>query len=136
MLFRSEVESLEPPIQSDSENLIDLDFLHSNYGGDPSLISFVIKRTCQETSEKIDSMHTAIREGNGMTLADKAHSLKGVFSYFNALKMVESANNLEKMGKQTKLSDAESELTKFQSMWSEAQKILEIELSRLAQSDY
>ena len=132
----NEFNASNTPVLTESKNLVDLEFLHSNYGGDPSLISFVIKRTCQETSEKIEAMHTAILENNGVALANIAHSLKGVFSYFNALEMVESANSLEIMGKATELIHAETELRKFKAMWSEAKNILESELSRLAQSDY
>ena len=129
-----EVEEITP--QKDGKGGVDLEFLHSNYGSDPSLISFVIKRTCQETCQKIDELENALKDKETSLVADKAHSLKGVFSYFNALDMVDSAASLEKMGKEEELEGAEKELENFKAMWLKSKLVLEAELKRLAQSDY
>jgi CheY-like chemotaxis protein/signal transduction histidine kinase/HPt (histidine-containing phosphotransfer) domain-containing protein len=137
-----ESKSETKPLSTEDESLeeetpgVDLEFLHTHYGGDPSLVSFVIKRTCQETGEKIEGMEKALEEKDGTSLSGRAHALKGVFAYLNAHDMIDCATRLEKLGKEDQFQRADEELDHFKSLWVDARKSLESELKRLALSDY
>jgi len=67
-----------------------------------------------KTLKKPYQTQTAISENNGQGLEMAAHRFKGAVSYFKISKLIELALNLELMGKEERLQEAERTLSKLE----------------------
>ena len=85
---------------------IDVDEALDRAMGNRELLEMLLNEFVQKAPEKIESIETAIRQGDADSVAKQAHSLKGASASLSAKGISAMAQSLEKVGRENRLVDA------------------------------
>ena len=85
---------------------IDLESLYSRVGGDNELLIEIVDIFLVEFPKKLAKIERAIKEKDGERLQQSAHSLKANVAIFTNGKIKDMAFQLEKIGRENSLSQA------------------------------
>ena len=80
--------------------------LLARVGGDMKLLQSIIKTFLNDYRGKLRKVKQAVTRQDAPALASSAHSIKGAVAIFGAADAVESASDLERMGRQNNLETA------------------------------
>ena len=86
---------------------VDVDRLSQLCGGDAEFEREILLSFINDTTTDLAEAKTALTEGDAVTIAGKAHRIKGSSSYMAVREMPEVAEELEKLAKQELLEGAE-----------------------------
>ena len=86
----------------------DKDALMEHFDGDNEIIVELIEVFEMSYPETLESLKTAIIEGNAKEIELHAHTLKGMLSNFFAMELKEKAFSIEQMGKDSSVDNAGS----------------------------
>ena len=84
---------------------IDVDEALDRAMGNRELLEMLLNEFVQKAPEKIESIETAIRQGDADSVAKQAHSLKGASASLSAKGISAMALSLEKVGRENRLAD-------------------------------
>jgi CheY-like chemotaxis protein len=106
-------------------SVFDRDRTLQRLSGNSKLFAEVVKLFQENSEQLLAQMRQALRSGNGTTLKETAHTLKGSMSFFNAPAAVAAAVNVEKQAENAEqrsqaLADLEREVEALRSALAEA----------------
>jgi signal transduction histidine kinase/HPt (histidine-containing phosphotransfer) domain-containing protein/ActR/RegA family two-component response regulator len=96
-----------PPLPDSEASLL------ARFGGDAKLLRGVSKTFLKDYPAKLRIIKQAIARKNAATLASAAHALKGAVAIFGAADAVQSALDLQQMGRQGSLAPAPTAVRKL-----------------------
>jgi HPt (histidine-containing phosphotransfer) domain-containing protein len=99
-------------------------------GGDRALGLQILQMFIEDCPERVAAIKRAVERGDANGLQTAAHTLKGSAGYLAAAFVVEAAVELERIGREGRLSEAPSALGKLEG--AVAQLMPEIERATLA----
>ncbi|MDH3602199.1 MAG: Hpt domain-containing protein, partial [Candidatus Tectomicrobia bacterium] len=101
----------KPPLEPPVTDLFDKTTTLHRVDGDRELLQEIVGLFGEECVQMMEAIHSAIRKQDALSLRQAAHTLKGEVSNFGAMAAVEAAMQLEMMGRDEKLADAEAVYT-------------------------
>lgn len=99
---------------TDSPDILDLESGLSRLAGDKELYHQIMEIFFDETEKQIKKMQTAISTNEIEDVQRLAHSIKGAASNLGALRVQETAFNLEIIGNESKIKEAPPVFNKLQ----------------------
>jgi HPt (histidine-containing phosphotransfer) domain-containing protein len=103
-----------------------LDNLLEAVGGDGEFLSELLDTYFADSPEQFEAMHTALNDGSPEEFRRAAHSLKSNSANFGAMSLSQKAKELEDLGKEGKLEQAEAPLEEAESEYMKVKSALEL----------
>jgi len=133
--LKAETKPIDTIDISPSRMEIDLNSILKSFGGDLDWFKEIFELFIEKYSDYIKAIQTAISENNGQGLEMAAHRFKGAVSYFKILKVIELASNLELMGKEERLQEAERTLSSLEYLIGEFMPTMKNMLQKAAKAE-
>jgi len=93
------------------DNLVNRENIAKTIGTNPALIKKIITLYFRDAPKLLEEVEEAIKEVDNKKLAEKAHALKGITSYYNIDTVYNMCLKLEQLGKASSLPEKNEEIT-------------------------
>ena len=110
----------------DQPAVIDLDSLIANLSGDKAILEELIDLFIETAPTMLADIRTAFNAGNAAAMGKAAHTLKGSAANFGAQQVVELSYELENMGEQNRLADADRLIEQLSDLLEEVTRAMEV----------
>ncbi len=114
-----------PESEASSENLIDFDSLREVTSDDPQMLSQIINLYLQQTREQLDDLALAVEVKNSREIHQIAHKCLGSSATCGMSGMIEPLTELETMGREGEIENAEQQLACLKQVYSRLETVLE-----------
>ena len=97
-------------MSDDTRPVFDLAALDQQTGGDRDLRVQVVRMFLEDCPSRVEAIRAAVAGRDAARLRAAAHALKGAAAYLSAAFVVDAASQLESIGREGRLAEAEAAL--------------------------